>query len=196
MSTDDKIAEARAYLLKQTGICFDHFTRGWTDSPIEALFVAQMLAEGWVFPHSGLWMDLIDEMQVRYGLHRGERGWQLLVDSTRGSDDEGFCTVQPSLRVGDRAYRLDFAFLSKAGRVAVELDGHDFHERTKEQAARDKSRDRDLTTAGWRVLRFTGSEVYKDCGACVRQVERVRQNLLDEHHEAFAKARGTDPASV
>lgn len=44
----------------------------------------------------------------------------------------------------------------------VELDGHDFHERTKEQASRDKKRDRDLAAIGLPVIRFTGSDIYKD----------------------------------
>lgn len=46
--------------------------------------------------------------------------------------------------------------------VAVELDGHDFHERTKEQASRDKKRDRSLLSKGWTTIRFTGSDVVRD----------------------------------
>ena len=45
--------------------------------------------------------------------------------------------------------------------IAVECDGHEFHEKTKQQAARDKARDRD---------RFTGSEIWKDPGACADEV--------------------------
>lgn len=60
-----------------------------------------------------------------------------------------------------REYRLDFALLLPDGRkYCLELDGHDFHERTKEQAARDRSRDRDVTIDGWRAERFTGSEIH------------------------------------
>lgn len=59
-------------------------------------------------------------------------------------------------------YRVDFALIGGANdlRIAVECDGHDFHERTKEQARRDRSRDRALSAAGWTVLRFTGREIY------------------------------------
>jgi very-short-patch-repair endonuclease len=71
-------------------------------------------------------------------------------------------------------FKLDFALISDTGnKVAVELDGHDFHERTKEQATRDKSRDRRLVELGWTVLRFTGSEVWKDPRACVDQAHKV-----------------------
>ena len=43
--------------------------------------------------------------------------------------------------------------------IVVELDGHDFHEKTKEQAQKDKDRDRSLTRAGYKIMRFTGSEI-------------------------------------
>jgi very-short-patch-repair endonuclease len=45
--------------------------------------------------------------------------------------------------------------------AVVECDGHDFHERTKEQAERDRSRDRAVQAQGWRMFRFTGSELYR-----------------------------------
>lgn len=54
--------------------------------------------------------------------------------------------------------------------AVVECDGHEFHERTKEQAKRDRSRDRRLQEAGFRVFRFTGSEIYRDPIGCVREV--------------------------
>jgi very-short-patch-repair endonuclease len=76
------------------------------------------------------------------------------------------------------AYRLDFAIFYPKGKVAVEVDGHEWHERTKEQAARDKQRDRELQTAGWFVLRFTGSEVFKDADACVTEVRKfIRERV-------------------
>jgi very-short-patch-repair endonuclease len=54
--------------------------------------------------------------------------------------------------------------------VVVECDGHEFHERTKEQAAHDKRRDRYLAAEGYRVLRFAGSEVYADPHTAAREV--------------------------
>ena len=65
-------------------------------------------------------------------------------------------------------YRIDFALLyprcdgnEDKIKVAIECDGHEFHERTKEQAKRDKEKDRFLQSKGWLVARFTGSEIYK-----------------------------------
>jgi very-short-patch-repair endonuclease len=45
-------------------------------------------------------------------------------------------------------YRVDFAIPAKEMRLVVEVDGHGFHEKTKEQAAKDKRRDRDLQQEG------------------------------------------------
>lgn len=83
-------------------------------------------------------------------------------------------------------YRVDFLLsfvdpgMAKDGgtdatpaQLVVELDGHDFHERTKEQAKRDKSRDRALIDAGYQVIRFTGSEVYADPVKCAKEASEL-----------------------
>lgn len=74
-------------------------------------------------------------------------------------------------------YRIDFVVILKlqsGPRVfAIECDGHDFHERTKEQAASDRSRDRDLTARGITVIRFTGSEIWRDADRCVEELVNI-----------------------
>lgn len=55
-------------------------------------------------------------------------------------------------------------------RAVVECDGHEFHERTKEQAERDRSRDRRLQSEGIRVFRFTGSELHRNAPLRVFEV--------------------------
>lgn len=81
--------------------------------------------------------------------------------------------LEPQKKIG--SYRVDFAIHSVNGaagdarteaKIVVECDGHDFHERTKEQAARDKARDRFLSSEGWIVLRFTGREIVRDPAGC------------------------------
>lgn len=73
----------------------------------------------------------------------------------------------------EKTYRVDFIFEfvlfgrcdgrpSFEYKFAIECDGHDFHEKTKEQAARDKQKDRDLMQHGITVIRFTGSEIYEN----------------------------------
>jgi len=61
----------------------------------------------------------------------------------------------------DLFYMVDFVFHTHAKhKIAVELDGKDFHEKTKDQAQADKEKDRNLQQAGYFVARFTGAEVY------------------------------------
>lgn len=54
--------------------------------------------------------------------------------------------------------------------ILVEVDGHDFHERTPAQAQRDRARDRYLAKQGATVLRFTGREVWQDARKCAWEV--------------------------
>jgi very-short-patch-repair endonuclease len=86
-------------------------------------------------------------------------------------------------------YRLDFAIKDHNRRVAlaIEADGHDFHDRTPEQAQRDKSRDRALMEIGFPVLRFTGREIRRDPRRCVDDVlanlaaeQRRHDEVIDE----------------
>lgn len=78
----------------------------------------------------------------------------------------------PQVEIGP--YRADFAFTDR--KVLVELDGHDYH-KTKDQRTKDARRDRYLQENGWQVIRFTGSEIYRDTGACVEQVLRMARNI-------------------
>lgn len=61
-------------------------------------------------------------------------------------------------------YRVDFLleydFLTvEPLLIVVECDGHDFHEKTKEQVSRDKKRDREIQKLGYHILRYSGSEI-------------------------------------
>jgi hypothetical protein len=46
-------------------------------------------------------------------------------------------------------------------KIAIECDGHDYHS-TKPQITRDNKRTRKLIKEGWSVLRYSGSEIYKE----------------------------------
>jgi very-short-patch-repair endonuclease len=96
-----------------------------------------------------------------------------VVEQRAGGVDPFHLLIQPQARVG--AYSADFLLtFTVAGlppaSVVVELDGHDFHEKTKTQAAHDKKRDRFFAAQGLTVLRFTGSEVYRDAERCAAEV--------------------------
>lgn len=65
----------------------------------------------------------------------------------------------------ENPYKLDFVVIQEyfgvKNKICIECDGHAFHE-NKIQAQRDKKRDRYLQSKGYTVLRFTGSEIYRD----------------------------------
>lgn len=100
-------------------------------------------------------------------------------------------------------YRLDFAVLprqevvraaEKHGiplrAVAVELDGHDYHERTKEQVTYRNQRDRWLLSAGWHTLHFSGSELNSRPVECVHQAVTHAAQLSGEIEQAVIDKGG------
>ena len=85
--------------------------------------------------------------------------------------------IRPQVQIGGR--RVDFLIHAldwrdednlKWRRLIVECDGHDYHERTKEQAKRDRSRDRKSVMDGYDCFRFTGSEIWNDPWGCAEQI--------------------------
>jgi very-short-patch-repair endonuclease len=102
-------------------------------------------------------------------------------------------TMVMQVPIGD--YRVDFLLYGisamcedkskwlKVGLI-VECDGHDFHEKTKAQATRDKKRDRELTSRGFTVMRFTGSEIWRNPRGCVREAVSYIKKLQWNHHIA------------
>jgi very-short-patch-repair endonuclease len=72
--------------------------------------------------------------------------------------------------VFDGRYRIDFALPDQ--KVGIELDGHAYHSDPK-TFTEDRVRQRELEFDGWRIIRFSGSEVNKDPGECVRQAAQL-----------------------
>ena len=70
--------------------------------------------------------------------------------------------------------------LVKDIKLAIELDGHEFHEKTKEQVKKDKEKDRWLTLNGYTVIRFTGSEIYNSIETCIKQVHDILDNKIHD----------------
>jgi very-short-patch-repair endonuclease len=56
---------------------------------------------------------------------------------------------------------------------AIECDGHEFHEKTKEQVRHDRARERELIEDGYTVIRFSGSEIYDDPFKCASDVFKI-----------------------
>ncbi len=84
-------------------------------------------------------------------------------------------------------YRADFYLESDMGKaLIVECDGHEFHERTKEQAAHDRKRDRWFLEHGHTVVRFTGSEIYRDPFGCAEQLFALLEKQPSRYQQARA----------
>lgn len=97
-----------------------------------------------------------------------------MVAVTKWSDYEWDQQVQIGpYRVDVLITMTDLTFSPDSLSLVVELDGHDFHEKTKEQARQDKKRDRALMELGYPVVRFAGSEVWADPFECAREALRL-----------------------
>lgn len=66
-------------------------------------------------------------------------------------------------------------------------DSHLWHEKTKEQAQYHKERERFLIANGWKLLRFTGSEVYKDPSKCIDEVLGIAFPIANKYHKELLK---------
>lgn len=85
----------------------------------------------------------------------------------------------------DWSYRIDFLFVvgprpafRKA--IAIECDGHEWHEKTKEQVARDKRRDRRLLADGIPSVRFSGAEIHANAEECAEYLRGLAHFLLGD----------------
>ena len=114
-------------------------------------------------------------------------------------------TIAFAPQVHAHGYILDFCIIASAALspivIGVECDGHDFHEKTKEQAARDKRRDRALVLGGLRaVFRFTGSEVWNHPMKCLLDtavlIRNERRSQFEQEHFASIDAVAAELAEA
>lgn len=127
---------------------------------------------------------MLAALAYRFPIESGNVFFPAWLSSSRTG---GTFALEPQKAIGP--YTVDFALTAKTkingarlARIVIECDGHDFHDRTKEQAARDKSRDRYLASQGWTVLRFTGSEIFRDPYICADAIDDVLQSRLYGHN--------------
>jgi Protein of unknown function (DUF559) len=83
---------------------------------------------------------------------------------------------QHDVHVDGRTYRLDVAIFDtqpdgmRVPMIAVELDGHTFHERTRQQVVERNARDRALQSVGWTVMHFSYDEISANGLPCAVEV--------------------------
>lgn len=85
---------------------------------------------------------------------------------------------QSEIVANEITYRVDFSIPvlyknESEHHFIIECDGHDFHEKTKQQAQRDRQRERNLIAAGYTVIRFTGSEIYNSPYKCAKEIIQI-----------------------
>ena len=96
--------------------------------------------------------------------------------------DEYIFNIDSQKKIGKSKFRTDISlsFGDAEKRVmhlyAIECDGHEFHEKTKEQVRRDRERERYLMKKGYKVIRFSGSEIVEDPNECAREVWTIIKN--------------------
>jgi very-short-patch-repair endonuclease len=78
----------------------------------------------------------------------------------------------PKPEVNARLGRYEVDFLWREQDLIVELDGYEFH-RDREAFERDRARDADLQSQGFRVLRFTWRRLTRSRGEVARMVREV-----------------------
>ena len=104
-----------------------------------------------------------------------EFGYRVARNASSSAQKEGPLTIgiQPQKMVSTSRYILDFLinfwFRDDWISFAIECDGFEFHQKTKEQADHDTARERVLVSLGYRVLRFTGRQINADAKACAME---------------------------
>lgn len=95
-----------------------------------------------------------------------------------------------------KTYRVDFlleCYLYKEkdeyySSLIVECDGHQFHEKTKEQVRKRNERDFNLKLSGYDIIHFSGSEIYNEPEKCVNNViEYLEKNLRNTNTSELLK---------
>lgn len=67
---------------------------------------------------------------------------------------------------------VDFYVQKRDSKLCIYTDGHTYHERTEEQAQRDRNIDRKLQELGFQVLRYTGKDVKENCEKIIDDIKK------------------------
>lgn len=91
--------------------------------------------------------------------------WSAVSSGIEGAERE-FESAVPG-----RKYRLDIAIPD--AKLAIEVDGWEWHGKHKGDFTRDRERQNLLTLHGWRILRFTAGQIRRDTQNCVEMIRRA-----------------------
>jgi very-short-patch-repair endonuclease len=179
MSGTEDFQRLKQQALENASDLFDEIVeRALGDTPIEKQLFAALQVRAWLGASEYTRIELVKNEEREKSLLQylsTARHW-----SNPDLPTETAITtllVRPQAQLED--WRVDFLIHAldwrdrrklKWRRLIVECDGHDFHERTKEQAKRDRSRDRTAHLEGYDCFRFTGSEIWKDPWGCAEHI--------------------------
>lgn len=79
---------------------------------------------------------------------------------------------QMHVYLDNQTYCLDFCIFCQKANIDLECDGERYHT-LPEAFVRDRLRNNQLTSFGWQVLRFSGTEVYRNLKNCLTVVKRT-----------------------
>ena len=82
-------------------------------------------------------------------------------------------------------YKPDFML---SHNIIIEIDGHEYH-KTKEQRESDYIRERYFQKKGYKIIRFTGTEVFLDAEKCVNDAFKIAGVYDNEIIDAY-ESRG------
>lgn len=129
---------------------------------------------------------------MRAALLRSPPSGRFIVDATAANSEfidnyitpvvwiDDDCAIYMYSSVAVLSYRADLVLeVDIHRRLIIECDGHDFHDRTKQQAAYDRARDRELLQIGLYTIRFTGSEIVHSPERCALEAYRCLLALRD-----------------
>lgn len=151
----------------------------WRENVIRELS-PWLLSEGPLSPYAGH-VDaspIENALELTMSLYAGVGATWLRLERS-GEPRDQCILMQRQIKI--EQYTADFVFSVtdhelRTHRLVVECDGHNYHERTKEQAAHDRSRDRRMQELGYTVFRFTGSEIHQHAWGCCRQIMKWAEN--------------------
>jgi len=158
----------------------DNLIEDYVESPIEEILLRAMVGQ---YINMGYDIEFVCDKSLKAKFACGIRTTPINT-----------LVLVPQHPVGP--YRVDFLVIASwstpwtdptQSTVIIECDGHEFHEKTKEQVAKDKKRERYIQSNSFsKVLRFSGSEIYNDPFECAAEIIGNLESVL-EHNARKSK---------
>jgi very-short-patch-repair endonuclease len=184
----------RSYWGEQMDRIFENFEEKTDDFDKKYLSIYRMLGEKLPVPTRDLKIDVANRLE--WMKRRVARDYERSVKETinlhriispieqiflmewkYSKAEERFnVKIIPREKINTTGGTFEIDFLIKSSddqtklKLAIELDGHEFHEKTKEQVIKDKRKERAIISSGFPILRFSGAEIVRNVRACIEEI--------------------------